>query len=184
MRIVVNDLMYGAAQSFNMMPSLTHGAAHLIEAFAEEALKARFVPKMYDGEWSGTMCLTEPGAGSNLAALRTTAVPDGETYKIKGTKSFISWGEHDLTDNIVHLVLARIQGAPEGIKGISLFIVPKNRVNEDGSLGGPNDVICAGIERKLGLHGSPTCVLNFGDNDDCRAICAARPTAACAICSR
>ncbi|MBU2550852.1 MAG: acyl-CoA dehydrogenase [Proteobacteria bacterium] len=169
MRILVNDLMYGAAQSFNMMPSLTHGAAHLIESFADERLKALFVPKMYGGRWSGTMCLTEPGAGSNLAALRTTAVPDGDIYKIKGTKCFISWGEHDLTDNIVHLLLARIQGAPEGIQGISLFIVPKVWVNDDGSLGQPNDVVCTGIEKKLGLHASPTCVLNFGDNDQCRA---------------
>ena len=167
MRIVVNDFMYGAAQSFNMAPSLTHGAAHLIESFATEELKERYVPKMYGGQWAGTMCLTEPNAGSNLAALRTTAYPEGDHYKIKGTKMFISWGEHDLTENIIHLVLARIEGAPEGVKGISLFVVPKIRVNPDGSLGEPNDVVCAGVERKLGLHASPTCVLNFGDNDRC-----------------
>jgi hypothetical protein len=168
MRIVINDFMYGAAQAFNMAPSLTHGAAHLIEHFADPQLKQLYVPKMYGGQWSGTMCLTEPNAGSNLAALRTTAYPEGDHYKIKGTKIFISWGEHDLTDNIIHLLLARIAGAPEGVKGISLFIVPKMRVNPDGSLGLPNDVFCAGVERKLGLHASPTCVLNFGDNDDCR----------------
>ena len=167
MRIIVNDFMYGAAQSFNMAPSLTHGAGHLIESFATEELKERYVPKMYGGRWAGTMCLTEPNAGSNLAALRTTAFPEGDHYKIKGTKMFISWGDHDLTENIIHLVLARIEGAPEGVKGISLFVVPKVRVNPDGSLGEPNDVVCAGVERKLGLHASPTCVLNFGDGDSC-----------------
>jgi alkylation response protein AidB-like acyl-CoA dehydrogenase len=167
MRIVVNDFMYGAAQSFNMAPSLTHGAAHLIESFAADSLKEQFVPKMYGGQWAGTMCLTEPNAGSNLAALRTTAYPEGDHYKIKGTKMFISWGDHDLTENIIHLVLARIDGAPPGVKGISLFVVPKVRVNPDGTLGDSNDLLCAGVERKLGLHASPTCVLNFGDNDGC-----------------
>jgi len=167
MRLITNDFMYGAAVSFNMVASLTHGAAHLIESFATDELKERFVAKMYDGQWAGTMCLTEPSAGSNLAALRTMAYPAGDHYKIKGTKMFISWGDHDLTDNIIHLVLARIEGAPEGIKGLSLFVVPKVRVNPDGSLGEPNDVLCAGVEKKLGLHASPTCALNFGDNDQC-----------------
>ena len=167
MRIIVNDFMYGAAQSFNMAPSLTHGAGHLIESFATEEIKERYVSKMYGGQWAGTMCLTEPNAGSNLAALRTTAYLEGDHFKFKGTKMFISWGDHDLTENIIHLVLARIEGAPEGVKGISLFVVPKVRVNPDGSLGEPNDVVCAGVERKLGLHASPTCVLNFGDNDHC-----------------
>jgi len=167
MRIVINDQMYGAAQAFNMTPSLTHGAAHLIESFATEDLKALFVPKMYGGIWAGTMCLTEPSAGSNLAALRTTAVPEGDHFKIKGKKIFISSGDHDLAENIIHLLLARIQGAPEGVKGISLFIVPKIRVNPDGSLGEPNDVVTAAVEKKMGLHASPTCALNFGDNDSC-----------------
>jgi len=167
MRIIINDMMYGAAQSFNMAPSLTHGAAHLIESFASDELKNRFVPKMYGGEWAGTMALTESNAGSNLAALRMTAYREGDHFKIKGSKVFISWGDHDLTDNIIHLVLARIEGAPEGIKGISLFIVPKFRVNPDGSLGASNDVICTAVEKKLGLHASPTCALNFGDNDGC-----------------
>jgi hypothetical protein len=167
MRIIVNDLMYGACQSFNMAPSLTHGAAHLIESFGSDELKERFVPKMYNGTWSGTMCLTEADAGSNLAALTTTAVKEGDHYKISGTKIFISWGEHDLTENIVHLVLARIQGAPEGIKGISLFVVPKIRVNPDGSLGQSNDVRCGNVEKKLGLHASPTAVLHFGSEDAC-----------------
>ena len=167
MRIVINDLMYGAAQSFNMAPSLTHGAAHLIESFATDQLKERFIPRMFNGEWSGTMCLTEPNAGSNLAATRMTAVREGDHFRIKGGKIFISWGDHDLTENIIHLLLARIQGAPEGVKGISLFIVPKIRANPDGSLGEPNDVLCTSVERKLGIHASPTCALNFGDNDGC-----------------
>ena len=113
MRIVINDLMYGACQSFNMAPSLTHGAAHLIESFGSEELKERFIPKMFDGTWAGTMCLTEPDAGSNLAGIQTMAYPEGDHFKIKGSKIFISWGDHDLTENIIHLVLARIDGAPD-----------------------------------------------------------------------
>ena len=167
MRIIINDLMYGACQSFNMAPSLTSGAAHLIESFATVELKQRYVPKMYDGTWSGTMCLTEPGAGSNLASLETTAYREGDQFKIRGNKIFISWGEHDITDNIIHLVLARIDGAPAGVKGISLFVVPKIRVNDDGSLGEANDVVCTGIEEKLGLHASPTASLTFGGRDGC-----------------
>ncbi len=167
MRIVVNDLMYGACQSFNMAPSLTHGAAHLVESFGTKALKETYVPKMFDGTWAGTMCLTEPNAGSNLAALETMAYPEGDHYKVKGNKIFISWGEHDLADNIIHLVLARIEGEPEGIKGISLFVVPKVRVYSDGSLGEPNDVVCTGIEEKLGLHASATAALTFGGRDGC-----------------
>jgi 3-(methylthio)propanoyl-CoA dehydrogenase len=116
---------------------------------------------------AGTMCLTEPDAGSNLANTRTTAYPEGGHYRIKGSKIFISWGDHDLTENIIHLVLARIAGAPEGVRGISLFVVPKIRVNPDGALGNPNDVRCERVEEKLGLHASPTCELNFGAHDDC-----------------
>jgi alkylation response protein AidB-like acyl-CoA dehydrogenase len=167
MRIVINDLMYGACQSFNMAPSLTHGAAHLIESFGSQELKERFIPKMFDGTWAGTMCLTEPDAGSNLAGIQTTAYPEGDHFKIKGSKIFISWGDHDLTDNIIHLVLARIDGAPEGVKGISLFIVPKVRIEMDGSRGDSNDVRCTGVEDKLGLHASPTSSLVFGSGDDC-----------------
>jgi alkylation response protein AidB-like acyl-CoA dehydrogenase len=167
MRIVINDMMYGACQAFNMAPSLTHGAAHLIESFGTTDLKERFVPKMFDGTWAGTMCLTEPDAGSNLAGIQTSAYPEGDHYRIKGTKIFISWGDHDLTENIIHLVLARIDGAPEGVKGISLFVVPKMGLNPDGSIKGPNDVLCGGVEEKLGLHASPTCVLNFGSSDSC-----------------
>lgn len=167
MGLVVNDLMYGACISFQMAPSLTHGAGRLIESFGTKELKEKFIPNMFSGRWAGTMCLTEPQAGTNLASIRTKAIPEGDHYRIKGTKIFITWGDHDLTENIIHLVLARMQGAPEGVKGISLFVVPKMRVRDDGSLGEPNDVTCISLERKLGLHGSPTCVLNFGDNDDC-----------------
>jgi alkylation response protein AidB-like acyl-CoA dehydrogenase len=167
MRIIINDLMYGACQAFNMAPSLTHGAAHLIESFAAEKLKKLYVPKMFAGEWAGTMCLTEADAGSDLSAIQTTAYPERDHFKIKGSKIFISWGDHDLTDNIIHLLIARIEGAPEGVRGISLFIVPKIRVNPDGSLENPNDVICERVEEKLGLHASPTCELNFGSHDGC-----------------
>lgn len=167
MRIIINDMMYGACQSFNMAPSLTHGAAHLIESFATADLKKLFVEKMYSGIWAGTMCLTEPNAGSFLANTETVARHDGDHFKIRGTKMFISWGDHDLTENIIHLVLARIEGAPQGVRGISLFVVPKIRVNDDGSLKGPNDVICSSIEEKMGLHASPTAVLNFGGRDEC-----------------
>jgi alkylation response protein AidB-like acyl-CoA dehydrogenase len=167
MRIVVNDFMYGACQAFNMAPSLTNGAAHLIENFAAENLKKLFVPRMFGGDWTGTTCLTEPDAGSNLANIRTTAYPEGDHYRIRGSKIFISWGDHDLTENIIHLLLARTEGAPEGVKGISLFIVPKIKVNPDGSLGKPNDVLCERVEEKLGLHASPTCELNFGSHKDC-----------------
>lgn len=167
MRIVVNDLMYGACQAFNMAPSLTHGAAHLIENFATEKLKKLFVPRMYGGDWAGTMCLTEPDAGSNLAGIQTIAYPEGDHFRIKGSKIFISWGDHDLTENIIHLLLARMECAPEGVKGISLFIVPKIKVNSDGSIGKPNDVLCERVEEKLGLHASPTCELNFGGHDEC-----------------
>jgi alkylation response protein AidB-like acyl-CoA dehydrogenase len=167
MRIIINDMMYGACQAFNMAPSLSHGAAHLIESFGTTEQKERFVPHMFDGTWAGTMCLTEPDAGSNLAALQTTAYPEGDHYKIKGSKIFISWGEHNLAENIIHLLIARIDGAPEGVKGISLFIVPKRKVNPDGSLGDLNDVVCTAVEDKLGLHASPTCALTFGANDDC-----------------
>lgn len=167
MRIVINDIMYGACQAFNMAPSLTHGAAHLIESFGSKPLKETFVPKMYGGVWSGTMCLTEPNSGSNLANLETMAYRDGDRFRIKGNKIFISWGDHDIADNIIHLVLARIEDAPEGIGGISLFVVPKMRVSPDGSLDRPNDVVCTAIEEKLGLHASPTAALTFGSKDEC-----------------
>ncbi|MBU0992949.1 MAG: acyl-CoA dehydrogenase [Proteobacteria bacterium] len=165
--IVKNDFMYGACQAFNMAPGLTRGSAHLIESFAKTPLKKRFVPKMLEGIWAGTMCLTEPQAGSNLADITATAVRDGDHFRIKGEKIFISWGDHDMTENIIHLVLARIAGAPSGVKGISLFIVPKNNVDQNGMIEGPNDVFCSGIEEKMGIHASPTCSLVFGARDAC-----------------
>ncbi len=167
MRIVISDFLYSACHSIQMAVSITHGSAHLIETFGTDELKNTFVPNMYNGTWSGTMCLTEPNAGSDLSLIQTTAVQDGDAFKIKGNKQFVSWGEHDIAENIIHLVLARIEGAPEGVKGISLFAVPKFRVNPDGSPGKKNDIICTGIEEKLGIHASPTCSLSFGQHDDC-----------------
>ncbi len=148
------------------IPGLTSGAAHVIQKFGSQEQQTTYMTKMYSGEWGGTMCLTEPQAGSDVGALRTKASrkPDG-TYSIVGSKIFITCGDHDLTENIVHLVLARIEGAPAGTKGISIFIVPKKRL-ENGSLV-DNDVTTAGIEKKMGLHGSPTCALNFGEKDSC-----------------
>jgi alkylation response protein AidB-like acyl-CoA dehydrogenase len=141
----------------------------MIENFGSQELRDLFCAKMYDGTWGGSMCLTEPSVGSDAHMVATKATPDGKYYKIQGTKIFITSGEHDLTENIVHLVIARIEGAPTGAKGVSLFVVPKIWVNEDGTLGEPNDVACIGIEHKMGLNGSATCVLNFGENGQCRA---------------
>jgi hypothetical protein len=167
MDIVTHDFMYGACQSFAMCPGLTLGAAHLIETFATDEFKERYVPRMLKGEWGGTMALTEPNSGSDLSDIQTTAFRAGDHFKIKGTKIFISWGDHDLADNIIHLVLAKIEGAPAGTRGISLFIVPKIRVKPDGSLGEANDVVCEKVEEKLGIHASPTCELSFGSHDGC-----------------
>jgi alkylation response protein AidB-like acyl-CoA dehydrogenase len=145
---------------------LTRGAIEALELRGSEAQKRMYLPKLVSGEWTGTMNLTEPQAGSDLAAVRTKALPQPDgSYRLHGQKIFITYGEHDLTGNIVHLVLARTPDAPEGVKGISLFVVPKFLVNEDGSLGARNDVRCASIEHKLGIHASPTAVLAFGDND-------------------
>ncbi len=158
----------GANYAFMMYAGLTHGAGNLIYTFGTEKQKKLFLKKMYTGQWGGTMLLTEPNAGSDVGALETTAVPNGDgTYSISGQKIFISSGEHDLCENIVHPVLARIEGAPAGTKGISLFLVPKYRVNDDGSLGEFNDVVCAGIEEKMGIHGNATCVLNLGEKGNC-----------------
>lgn len=159
----------GAANmAFSLLPMLTVGAIDAIHHHGSEAQKATYLAKLVSGEWSGTMNLTEPQAGSDVGALRTTATPRGDgTWAIKGTKIFITWGEHDLARNIVHLVLARTPGAPAGTRGISLFLVPKYHVNADGSPGARNDLRCAGLEHKLGIMASPTCVMSFGDNDEC-----------------
>lgn len=169
--VILAELQNGANTAFNMYPGLTHGAADLLETFALPEDQARFLPPMLEGRFSGTMCLTEPHAGSDVGATRTRARPlEGNVYAIAGSKCFISAGDHDLSENIVHLVLARIEGAPAGTKGLSLFIVPKIWVNEDGSLGAPNDVATASIEHKLGIKASATAVLNFGENGRCRGI--------------
>lgn len=162
----ISEFLMGANTALGLKVLLTRGAAHLIETFGSDELKAVYCEKMYTGEWTGTMCLTEAGAGSDLGALTTKAVKQADgTYLISGEKIFITSGDHELTPNIIHAVLARTPDAPAGPKGLSLFVVPKVRVNADGSLGAPNDVACAGIEHKLGIHGSPTCSLVFGTND-------------------
>jgi alkylation response protein AidB-like acyl-CoA dehydrogenase len=154
--------------SLGMYCSSLTGTAHQIMVFGSEELKAMFLPKLLSGEWGGTMCLTEPGAGSDVGALKTKAIRQADgTFLISGQKIFISNGEHDLTPNIIHPVLARIEGDPAGTKGISIFIVPKILVNKDGSLGERNDMICSGIEHKMGLKGNATATLNFGDNAKC-----------------
>jgi alkylation response protein AidB-like acyl-CoA dehydrogenase len=160
---VAEELMCGASTSFNMYPALTQGAADVIQAFGTPEQIDTFCKKMHDGTWAGTMCLTEPHAGSDVGSSTTRAVPLGDgTYKITGTKIFISSGDHDLTPNIIHMVLARTPDAPAGTKGLSLFIVPK--VRPDGT---PNDVLCGSIEHKMGIKASATAVLNFGERDGC-----------------
>jgi 3-(methylsulfanyl)propanoyl-CoA dehydrogenase len=159
------EMWHAAAMAFGLGPLLTMGAAEALAAHGAEALKQTYLPKLVSGEWMGTMQLTEPQAGSDLSALRTKAErrQDG-TYRITGQKIFITYGEHDLTDNIVHFVLARLPDAPPGTRGISLFLVPKYLVNADGSLGAKNDVRCHSVEHKLGIHGSPTCTMVYGDD--------------------
>jgi alkylation response protein AidB-like acyl-CoA dehydrogenase len=164
-----NEMISGSNTAFQMYGGLTLGAAELISSFGTDAQKHLFCQKMIGGTWGGTMCLTEPHAGSDVGDCKTSAVRNADgSYQIKGTKIFISGGDHDLADNIVHMVLARIEGAPLGTKGLSLFIVPKVRVNADGSLGKPNDVITASLEHKMGIQGSATAVLNFGENEACQ----------------
>ncbi len=164
----VVEYFNGANYPFMMYPGLTQGAGHLVERFGTDAQKKLFLKNMYTGKWCGTMLLTEPGAGSDVGALTTKAIPNEDgTYNIVGEKIFISGGDHDLAENIIHPVLARIEGAPAGTKGISLFLVPKYRVNADGSLGEFNDVICTGIEHKMGIHGNSTCSLSLGSKGGC-----------------
>jgi len=159
---ILNEYVVSANMAFGMYPGLTSGAIAALDKHGTDEQKQTYLPKMISGEWSGTMNLTEPHCGTDLGLLRTKAAPQHDgTYKISGTKIFISAGEHDLTDNIVHLVLARIEGAPEGIKGISLFVVPRNQVNDDGSVGARNGVSCGSLEEKMGIHGNSTCVLNY-----------------------
>ena len=168
----VLETLGAANMAFTLLPILTVGAIEALDHHGSAAQKALYLAKLVSGEWSGTMNLTEPQAGSDVGALRATATPitEGEQagkYLVKGTKIYITWGEHNLASNIVHLVLARTPGAPAGSRGISLFIVPKFHVKHDGSLGPRNDVRCVSIEHKLGINASPTCVMSYGDNDDC-----------------
>ena len=166
--VLVEEMLSGSNPAFAMYPGLAFGAADLLLECATPEQVKRYADRMFVGTWGGTMCLTEPHAGSDVGAAKTTArkQPDG-TYRIKGTKIYISGGDHDLTENIIHLVLARVEGAPLGTKGLSLFIVPRRRVNADGTLSEGNDVSVASLEHKMGINGSATCVLNFGEADGC-----------------
>ena len=159
------EMLNSANLSFALCPLLTDGATEALLTAGSDELKSTYLEKLVSGDWTGTMNLTEPQAGSDLAQVRTRAEPQPDgTYKVFGTKIFITYGEHDMADNIVHLVLARVQGAPEGVKGISLYVVPKFMVNQDGSLGERNDVYCVSIEHKMGIKASPTAVLQYGDH--------------------
>ena len=161
----VAEMWYASNMAFALCPLLTSGAIEAIEVHASVDLQNLYLPKMVSGEWSGTMNLTEPQAGTDLAAIKTRAERDGERYRIRGQKIYITWGEHEMTDNIVHLVLARLPDAPEGVKAISLFLVPKYLVNEDGTRGERNDLKVVSVESKMGIHSSPTCVMSYGDKE-------------------
>jgi alkylation response protein AidB-like acyl-CoA dehydrogenase len=162
MGCAVGEMFVSSNMAFNMYQGLTHGAASAIHEHGSDAQKETYLHKMIEGSWSGTMNLTEPQCGTDLGLIRTKAEPqDDGSYKISGQKIWISAGEHDLTDNIIHLVLAKIPGSPDGVKGISLFIVPKFLVNEDGTLGARNTLSCGGLEKKMGIHGNATCVMNY-----------------------
>ena len=160
----VEEMLNSASLAFGLYPMLTSGACVSINTHATEELKATYLPSMYSGAWSGSMCLTEAHAGTDLGIIRTKAEPQADdSYKISGTKIFITGGEHDLTENIIHLVLAKLPDAPAGPKGISLFLVPKFMVNADGSVGARNTVSCGSIEHKMGIQASATCVINFDE---------------------
>jgi alkylation response protein AidB-like acyl-CoA dehydrogenase len=159
--VAVEEMMQSANLAWSLCPMLTHGAIHAIESHGSDELKATYLGKMIAGEWTGTMNLTEPNAGSDLSVVRSAAVQDGNAWKVTGQKIFITWGDHDITENVIHLVLARTPDAPAGVKGLSLFVVPKVLVNDDGTVGDRNSVTTVSVEHKLGIHGSPTCVLDF-----------------------
>jgi len=158
------EIWYSACAALSLCPLLTTGAVEAIEVHGSEELKDAYLPDMVSGNWTASMCLTEPQAGSDLAAVACRAVPNGDHYLLSGQKIFITWGDHRMTENIIHMVLARLPDAPAGVRGISLFLVPKFLLDENGRPGKRNDVYCVSIEHKLGIHGSPTCTLNFGDN--------------------
>ncbi len=161
----VHEMWQSANMAFTLCPMLTQGAVNAINIYGSEAQKALYLPRLISGEWTGTMNLTEPQAGSDLSAVRTKAVPEGDHYRLSGQKIFITYGDNDLAENIIHLVLARLPDGPPGVKGISLFVVSKRLINADGTPGQPNDVKCVSLEHKLGIHGSPTAVMSFGDHD-------------------
>jgi len=160
-----SEMWNSANMSFCLCPMLTAGVVAALMRHGSDQQKDMYLPNLVSGKWTGTMNLTEPQAGSDLSAVRTRAVPEGDHYRLHGTKIFITWGEHDMAENIIHMVLARTPDAPEGVKGISLFVVPKFMVNKDGSPGKRNDVNCVSIEHKLGIHGSPTCVMAYGEGE-------------------
>ncbi|RLA23265.1 MAG: acyl-CoA dehydrogenase [Gammaproteobacteria bacterium] len=163
--VAAAEAWQSACLSFTLCPMLTSGAISAIEAHGSEEIRSTYLPKMASGAWTGTMNLTEPQAGSDLAVVTTKAVPEGNHYRITGSKIFITWGDQDFSENIIHLVLARLPDAPDGVRGISLFLVPKYLLNDDGSVGKRNDVYVPGIEHKLGIHASPTCTMAFGENE-------------------
>ena len=158
------EVWYTACAAFSLCPLLTTGAVEAIATHGSDDLKSAYLPNMVSGEWTGSMCLTESAAGSDLAAVACKAIPEDDHYLVSGQKIYITWGDHQMTENLIHLVLARLPDAPAGVRGISLFLVPKFLLDENGRPGKRNDVFCVGIEHKLGIHGSPTCTLNFGDN--------------------
>jgi alkylation response protein AidB-like acyl-CoA dehydrogenase len=168
LQVLIEEILSGANAAFNMYPGLAYGAAEVIEQFGTSDQKHKFAEHMFNGKWGGTMCLTEPHAGTDVGSAKTSASrnPDG-SYNVRGTKIYISGGDHDLAETVIHLVLARVDGAPAGTKGLTLFIVPKHSIKEDGTLGESNDVQVASLEHKMGINGSATCVLNFGDNGKC-----------------
>jgi alkylation response protein AidB-like acyl-CoA dehydrogenase len=168
LQVMIEEMISGANTAFAMYAGLAFGAAEVIESFGTPEQKALYCTRMFGGQWGGTMCLTEPQAGTDVGSAKTTASRNADgSYNIRGTKIFISGGDHDLAENIVHLVLARVDGAPAGTKGLTLFIVPRIRPRDDGSLGDDNDVTLANIEHKMGINGSATCILNFGDAGKC-----------------
>ena len=163
--VLSDEMSCAANMSLGIYLGLTKGAYHCIHKHGSEEIRQRYLPKFLSGEWFGTMCLTEAHCGTDLGLIRTTATPDGGKYSVSGQKIFISCGEHDMAENIIHLVLARLPDAPKGVKGISLFLIPKYKVNEDGTLGDHNNVNCVSIEEKMGVHGSATCVMSFEDSE-------------------
>ena len=180
----VTEMWQSANMAWALCPLLNQGAVEALQVHGTPEQQAAYLPKMISGEWSGTMNLTEPQAGSDLSLIKTRAKRDGDHYRIQGMKIFITYGEHEMAENIIHLVLARCEDAPEGVRGISLFVVPKYILKDDGTPGDRNDLRCVSIEHKTGITGSPTCVMSYGDNGGQSAIWSGKKTGAWNICSR